>query len=350
MKEGSNVTKLSRLKELDEERIQLLLMLSRPRTSVEDPITTSSISDTLPLKEENNRLIDERLKITDSRLGDPSRLLPVEIFIHIIDSTIRDTFIADEYIETLLSFTLVSTRWRDVLMSTPSLWRHICLDRDTPYVQEKLSVTLYLSGNAPLAIWLRPTLDNDNWNEIKDKLHQHYHRVTELMIDLSEGNYATLVPRPGIREILGDIGYLSSLKCLSFTSWEHGNSRAPDISRFIERHPQLKEVAGIRLADDILKFDYMQKTTSFYSKHDPVSIIPYLDRMKRLTKVTFEDYGLDGTETANSDEENMAMSQYPNLLLPWVYYSRLQLCSVWTFKRTFWGSLACSRSSTNFKN
>ncbi|KAG8860407.1 hypothetical protein FRB91_003441 [Serendipita sp. 411] len=319
MKEGLNVTKLSRLKELDEERIQLLLMLSRPRTSVDDPITTSSISDTLPLKEENNRLIDERLKITDSMLGDPSRLLPVEMFIHIIDSTIRDTFIAGGYIETLLSFTLVSTRWRDVLMSTPSLWRHICLDKDTLYVQEKLSVTLHLSGNAPLAIWLRPTLDNDNWNEINGKLHQHYHRVTELMVDLSEGGH---VPRPGIREILGDIGYLSSLERLSFVSWEHGNSRAPDISHFIERHPQLKEVAGIRLADNILKLDYMQKVTSFYSKHDPLSIIPYLDRMKRLTKVTFDDYGLDGNETANSDKENMAMSQYPNLLLPWVYYSQ----------------------------
>ncbi|KAG8840274.1 hypothetical protein FRB91_006345, partial [Serendipita sp. 411] len=68
MKEESNVTKVSRLEKLEDERGQLLMTLSTAQTTIDGSIPASSISAILRLKEENNRLIDERLKImrTDS--------------------------------------------------------------------------------------------------------------------------------------------------------------------------------------------------------------------------------------------------------------------------------------------
>ncbi|KAG8773807.1 hypothetical protein FRC15_001753 [Serendipita sp. 397] len=320
MEGESNLTKFSRLKELDRERTQVLLMLSTIRVNLDNPFTTTSISDIPRLREWNNRLIDERLKLTGSTLGDPSRFLPVEIFIHIIGLTLRDTFTEDWYTETLLSFTLVSTRWRDILMSTPSLWRHICFkDSDTTYSEEILPITLHLSRNAPLVLWFRPPLHN--WNEIRDKLYLHYHRVTEFIIDLRYNDSAASAPYGGILNILDEIRLLPSLKRLRFTRWTPGNIETSEISHFIECHPQLMELAGIRLPEDLSKVDYMQKITSFRSSHDPLSIVPYLNRMIQLSNVTFDDYSLSRTEVAH-DEEEAAMGQYPNLLFQWTYYSQ----------------------------
>ncbi|KAG8814951.1 hypothetical protein FRC18_001714 [Serendipita sp. 400] len=98
--------------------------------------------------------------------------------------------------------------------------------------------------------------------------------------------------------------------------------RASAISHFIERHPQLKEVVGIRLTEDLLKFDYMQKITSFRSRHEPLSILPHLGRMKKLSKVTFDNYAFSEAEIADGNEEDVIMGQYPTLLLQWTHYSQ----------------------------
>ncbi|KAG8814950.1 hypothetical protein FRC18_001713 [Serendipita sp. 400] len=154
MKEESNVTKVSRLEKLEDERAQLLITLSTAQTTIDGSIPASSISAILRLKEENNRLIDERLKImrTDSTVRDPSCLLPVEIFVHIIDSAIFDALISGWCTETLLSYTLVSTRWRDILMSTPSLWGYVLLkDIDTPYFKKCFSSLCISPGTRRLS-------------------------------------------------------------------------------------------------------------------------------------------------------------------------------------------------------
>ncbi|KAG9040969.1 hypothetical protein FS842_002774 [Serendipita sp. 407] len=323
MKEESNVTKVSRLEKLEDERAQLLIALSTAQTTIDGSIPASSISAILRLKEENNRLIDERLKImrTDSTVRDPSCLLPVEIFVHIIDSAIFDALISGWCTETLLSYTLVSTRWRDILMSIPSLWGYVLLkDIDTPYFQEMLFVTLHLSGSAPLVIWLQPPLEN--WSETRKQLHPHCHRVTELMIDLGNADHALSASHGGILGTLDELGPFPSLRRLRFTGWISESIRASDILHFIERHPQLKEVAGIRLTEDLLKSDYIQKITSFRSQHEPLSIVPHLVRMKKLSEVTFDNYTLFEAGIADSNEEDVVMSQYPTLLLQWTYYSQ----------------------------
>ncbi|KAG9040806.1 hypothetical protein FS842_002831 [Serendipita sp. 407] len=323
----SNGIDAEQSKELDDKRSHVLLTLSTTRDNVDGQNKINQASRISCLKKENNLLVDERLKITSKarpKLGDPSSLLPVEIFAEIVDLIFCDTFLVDWSIEGLLSLTLVSTRWRDILMSIPGLWRHIRLkDSDTFYFQEKLSIALLLSGNAPLVLWLRPPLYH--WEETIDKLRPHFHRIIELLIDLSHDNHAaTAPPTVGrVANILDQMGSLPSLKRLRCTSWIGGDTNMSDVTRFIERHPQLEEIAGVWLTKEFLNTNSIKKVTSFRTRQRPPSVLPHLNRMKILSKVTFDHYGLYIPPMNNEDEVDVDMSQYPSLPLQWTYYSQV---------------------------
>ncbi|KAG8821361.1 CCA tRNA nucleotidyltransferase, mitochondrial [Serendipita sp. 399] len=347
--------KKEKSKELDGKRTHLLLELAAIRPNDNNQMTLEQMTTISQLKESNNRLVDERLRCmdstVDSMLGDPSRILPIEIFVQVIELALCDLYLADWNIEDLLSFTLVSTRWRHILMSTPSLWRYICLkDDDTFYSQEKLSLALNLSGNTPLIVRLRPPFNN--WSEIVSELQPHRHRIVELMIDLgkdySHDTWSVTTPlSPSatagsygrVTNVLEDLGSLASLKKLGCTSWIGGEEHISDVYRFIERNPQLEELAGIWLTQDLLNSDDLKKLTSFRSRLEPLSIVPHLPRMKKLSKATFDNYSFSPGQLGNTT--NMAADPDPTNIpsqdmssLRWTYYSQINKPSIPLLSRT----------------
>ncbi|KAG8835063.1 hypothetical protein FRC17_005415 [Serendipita sp. 399] len=283
------------------ERTNFLEKRARLLSKVHDlEDTSASSSDVhdqiLRLKEENNHIMEELMaKMSRIRHGppvDPYSRLPIEAFTAII-AWIKGPF--DRYgwyIDVILSLTLVSTSWRNAILSTPSLWDEIKLDGKINGLQMKLFIALHLSKQIPIKLQIQclPSL----WKEVEPLLLPHRDRITSLMLNIDLTATRSMESIPTILQRLGHLPYLDSFRCDLYHSKE---AIISSINTFLKENQHIRYVSGILLTKDI-DSSICKKLKSCRTMLDPQVILADLEAAPYLEEVHFMDNFL---RTINAD-------------------------------------------------
>lgn len=96
------------------------------------------------LEAQYNALVDD-VASAPVRLTDMLEVLPYELWVYCLEEVVDDNAM------NILPLTLVSRRWREALVSSPSLWTHIYV-RDDPAYMESMRVALHLSQGLHLSL------------------------------------------------------------------------------------------------------------------------------------------------------------------------------------------------------
>ncbi|KAG8835075.1 hypothetical protein FRC17_005428 [Serendipita sp. 399] len=238
------------------------------------------------LKEENNRIIDDHMatmsRIRHGQPVDPRRRLPIEVFTAIIAWTKDPLDWFGWCIDEILSLTLVSTSWRNAILSTPSLWDEIRLDGRTNDLQRKLLVALHLSGKIPIKLRIQcsPSL----WEEVEPLLLQHRDRISNLMLTI---DYMVAQSMESIPTVLQWLGHLPGLESFRCDLWYSEEAVISGIDAFLKENQHIRYVSGILLTEDILRSPIRMKLKGCRTMMDPQAILADLEAAPYLEEVNF---------------------------------------------------------------
>ena len=168
------------------------------------------------LKARYNLLVNQEEDQDYRPLSDPLQILPPELW---------PAFLPQSDISNLLTLTLVSTRWRDCIISTPILWSDITLDSTQ---EDCLSrAVMCLACSAPLEICVQIVMPLTVWKEVAPIIVAERCRITHLRISpVNTGNEIAAA-----RDILSDFGSLPVLKSLNLPLYSF---RPPLIPRDVD--------------------------------------------------------------------------------------------------------------------
>ncbi|CCA75607.1 hypothetical protein PIIN_09598 [Serendipita indica DSM 11827] len=140
----------------------------------------------------------------------------------------------------------ISSRWMNLIISTPVLWTDIVLDlHSAEDALATLRVHITLSRFSPISIIIfkHTTEDQALLRVALDQLKSHGDRIQSLYVN-SEFILSTFY------EVLGPLRNLTVLRCRAVHSWEPIHE--PTVN-FINCHSGLKEIQNVMLTPTILK-------------------------------------------------------------------------------------------------
>ncbi|KAG8835077.1 hypothetical protein FRC17_005430 [Serendipita sp. 399] len=289
---------------------------------LEDRSTSSSdVHDRiLRLKEENNHIMEGHMaKMSRIRHGppvDPCSRLPIEVFTAIIAWTKDPLDWFGWCIDEILSLTLVSTSWRNAILSTPSLWDEINLDGNINDLQMKLLVAFHLSKGTPIKLRIQcsPSL----WKEVEPFLLLHRDRITDLTLSIE---YMVTRSMESILTILQRLGHLPCLESFRCELWYSEEAVISGIDAFLKENQHIRYVSGILLTEDILRSPIRMKLKGCRTMMEPQAILADLEAAPYLEEVNFMANYLRGI---NADPYHglPEVTYLPNAPLRWKNYSQ----------------------------
>jgi hypothetical protein len=110
---------------------------------------------------------------------DPFDVLPFEPFISCIQLALPMP--EKGYTQTLLQFTMVSRKWRDTIVSTPTIWTSITVSRLDPDALAMIAISLHLSRNSMISLTFYHTMDQ-SWDLFCDSLAPHANRIRHITV------------------------------------------------------------------------------------------------------------------------------------------------------------------------
>lgn len=193
---------IPRMRYKDSNRVSILNH-ERDRLSVD----ITAAMETEVLKRRYNKVVDRLTELEQSPLDDPLRILPHELLIMIFkEGATQDK----EEINGILSLMMVSTEWRDMIISTPDLWTHIAIGdvvtEANPDALAKLATALALSKDLRLHLVVYPFIFY--WESILPLLQPHVTRIGSIYV----------MPTNNLHHIFRSLGYLPQLKHLALPS------------------------------------------------------------------------------------------------------------------------------------
>ena len=125
------------------------------------------------------------------------RLLPPDVMSTIFEFCLPDSTVYQTYrfgkLFTPLSLGAISSYWRDIAWSTPSLWSSLVVrdpNRHAPHLVTGMAQEwLGRSGRLPLFIQILSTFDNESVSALVDVINQYSNRWSDLDLDIPERYY-----------------------------------------------------------------------------------------------------------------------------------------------------------------
>jgi hypothetical protein len=262
----------------------------------------------------NNLIIDLLREFHPVPRLDPAEKLPPELFrTIIIDVVAGFSSIPPEKTSKSLVLTLVSERWRDILLGIPQLWDEIQVSALHDDCTSKLFLFLELSKPLPIYLsiydWKVGDLD------IAPVLFQCRDRIARIVVLVGYGSSSHLGTQISLNA-LDQLAPLRNLKYLSFIS-----DKGPDVSIYdeiLKRFKTLHEIPGLLVTSDLLRHESIRhlRSATVQGGLDLLNVVH--DRMPMLNIVTFE--GKDRFRGQESDlVENLNETEVHESELPWIY-------------------------------
>lgn len=213
----------------------------------------------------------------------------------------------------LLPLTLVSRRWRDNIISSPSLWTHIYV-RDTPDYADYMQMALHLSNDLPLSVTMEiPFRFPIPWlgAEQRHPILRNAYRVKDLTLRRTPSSVrAVLNVDVGAMDAFYDsaqelLKRMEDLPALEFLTLNHGfEFYSLSMTKRFYNTPQLKGVRFWCITAEVLNLmgagglEYLSSSSSLESLYD---VLPLLPRLRRLILTQAGDWQEDSSQIPQVD-------------------------------------------------
>ncbi|KIM33845.1 hypothetical protein M408DRAFT_86294 [Serendipita vermifera MAFF 305830] len=283
---------LTRVETLERDRRNVLLRMNELAANDTHvlPGPASSLDQYELLRNEHNEIADEIYELGRDRGSDPLERLPVEIWSEIISAAASTKSRYGVYMtgfDDVMAYTLVSTGWRDKLLSLPRFWTDIVLDDWQSSLHMRVMTSLYLSKAAPISLF---TYFSELDDPIYTSLSAASSRITSLYIwdanSFTPSSPATLFDRLPLR------GSLLHLRIAP--SWVRDKQRIGALGPIIKGIP-LYTVTGFALPPSLLETMPSHQLRNV-TTDDLYGSMPALEKITSLrnVKVTLRGIGPGG--------------------------------------------------------
>jgi hypothetical protein len=263
-------------------------------------------SETRRLQGEYNSIIESQAESQRGPLPDPLEALPTELCIDIFQ---RFTGSFIKPIDAALRLTLVSFKWRDVVLRIPQLWSRITIgcgvgDAD---MMDKIHFGLYFSANSPLTLLIEhPTRD---WQNLLQVLMPHVNRIRGIVMQKAP---LTILPDDepigsSVSKKILSFGLLPALQYLDVKSVHALGKAKSEI--FPNNTPLLQFLRGTYLQTSLLLHPNFRFLRGFACEYPLDMVIPCLIHLPHLQSLHL------GHRDKSPTSENVTFS--PTLLSDW---------------------------------
>jgi hypothetical protein len=234
-----------------------------------------------------NELVDALRNLQFHPRVDPLNRLPYEIFIRILLELRCSSSILSTAIIELLPLTMVSTKWRDCILSEPLLWNeiHIFYGYD-----EHLTIPLQLHLSRDLPLTLVVPIELNGWDNIRPHLHNHRDRIESIIFARYFSDDMADHQKMGadIRLFLDDLKPLPRLRRLIDADTSNETGGIYDVKWLSQCFQSLKELVHISLTSkDLQETEGTLNITNLVTFDDPCTILPIARTINSLRKVAF---------------------------------------------------------------
>lgn len=181
------------------------------------------------LKQDYNLLVEEEYHATPSPFIDPLVVLPPELWRDIMPHNGMDE---------VLKLTLVSTKWRQMILSTPGLWSIITLDQSLEDCTAKAILCLRLSE--PFKIHLKIDIPLTEWLEVAHHFVLASHRIASIGLrSYSNENLVLYILNcfpslPALQHIYKNLGYY-------YERWPRDGDDRPSTMEVLRKMPEVRK-------------------------------------------------------------------------------------------------------------
>ncbi|CAG8724799.1 10289_t:CDS:1, partial [Acaulospora colombiana] len=241
-----------------------------------------------------NQVVDALHDLEISQRIDPVGRLPSEILTKILLELRNGRHITKRF-DDLFMLTMVSTKWRNYILSEPHLWNSIILFNQSD-MHAKTSLQLILSRDLPLTVEV--TFPLNGWEYIKRELIQHRGRIEAILSHQVQSLSST--PRiegqtNNLWAMLNDLGSLPNLRKLADASPKR--TAFQHLKKTLDSFPSLEDITDFSISSHDLRMakDRM-RTSTLTTWEDLKTLFPVIRTIKSLKKVRFLSRGGNTTQ------------------------------------------------------
>jgi hypothetical protein len=266
---------------------------SKMMTKIDDLLCTRhTLSDEQTVELERlcvqyNDTSQDSKKQSQSSNNDPLQHLPAELWqdIILLASVQREIWavpaVQRNRIDQILTLTMVSTSWKESIISTPSFWTSIGI-YSTGDVAAKVATGLYLSKDLLIDLYL------DLYDPIDDILRQLIGSANHRIRTLNIASSIWSGPDPDsphsigtLLEIFGDLSALRHIYSSLYPKWDDA------MNEFVTRSRNIHTFSSNYCSIATLQLQSLSALTNFETGCSFHVILPYLQDLRALRNVKF---------------------------------------------------------------
>lgn len=229
-----------------------------------------------------NDLMDRLHELKCGPLNDPIEHLPQELWVMILKEAVSGY---ENKIDPVLAMTLVSVKWRNALITTPSLWTEIAIGdsgstkpgHDT---LAKVFMALTLSGELSLRVVFNGPVSH--WESVVSIVRPHAYRIISIQatagLDSRFAQHRTL-------ETVRALGNMPKLKSLAI------NTRWENFGDILDEAPLLTDIRNSGMEPEVMQQKSLLNLRSCVTTEKLSELILHLQPLSSLEKLSiYGDY------------------------------------------------------------
>jgi hypothetical protein len=227
-----------------------------------------------------NYIVDAHHERRIHPLMDPMNILPHELVLKIFLEVSHNGNI----VEDILLLTMVSTKWRNFILSESLFWNYIVLDNRGD-ISTIIALQASLSGPIPLTIAVR--LPSEQCDIYRPVLFESRDRIQEAISfgfyqEMDEGDSKDMI----FWTLLDRLGPLPSLRRIKvFNRYETEPFNA---QKFLDTYPSLEQITNIPLtSQDLQRLRLRSSMETLVTFEDARTILPLVESVSGLKEVSF---------------------------------------------------------------
>ena len=299
-----NATHNERITAIRDRRNKILSEIEDIRSS--SPIESSR---THRLRKEYNSLVDEEEEAKLQIRVDPLKALPPELWPAIFPGSTKDRLI----------LTLVCNRWRDAILSVPTLWTYIELDeRSEDYLAQAIAS---FALSEPLDVSLTIILPMETWKDAAPLIAAKSARISHLQINSFDVPEAFALRESfEILSYLGDLPHLQSVHLPGYYymppllegdtyTEDQAQGQYPEDETLLMRAPLLVKLYALFFTTKHLLIPAVTKLETIHIRsfhQDAVEALGHFHDLKHLTLVEERDPYRDDRLLPHSLESSLS--------------------------------------------
>jgi hypothetical protein len=258
----------------------------------------------------NNDIIELLRKLHSTPCLDPAEKLPPEIFRAIVIEAVSNTYILGKADSSLI-LTLVSERWRELILGIPEMWNDILVSVRHEDCASRFFLFLELSKPLPIHLVVHDWKVGDL--DILPSLFQCRDRITNIIVPVGYEPW----PQARAQAALNALDQLLPLRNLKYLFFV-GITRSNELfyHEIFKRFSTLHDIPGLVITPDLFQHDSIRQLWSATIGGDLDLLNTVHAGMPVLNEVTFNKnalFGRPGSELVN----NSNTTQIDESHLPW---------------------------------